>query len=198
LAHLEEQNCGQTSSKLAEGEKLVCHPCDNAGHATHAVRTLSRTRIFYLLRSPRIDSKETAPPGFVVWWAGRQPYSVPSPHRLFTNFSTFSLWTVKKWYRAGCICINLLLIFEKLTISLSVHFHTQNLYSYTPTPFLPPPSLPRSFNSGHTEPYTDNLGMSRLRLVLILYVVATQRDILRNRDPARQPAQLAGRTGQMH
>ncbi len=61
MAHLEEQNCGQTSSKLAEGEKLVCHPCDNAGHATHAVRTLYRARIFKLLWSPRIDSKEENP-----------------------------------------------------------------------------------------------------------------------------------------
>jgi hypothetical protein len=45
----------------------------------------SRARIFTLLRSRRIDSKEPIPPG-----CERQPYSysVPSPHRLFKNSST--------------------------------------------------------------------------------------------------------------
>jgi hypothetical protein len=36
-----------------------------------------------LLRSPRIDSKELIPPGYVAY-----SYSVPSPYRLFKNSST--------------------------------------------------------------------------------------------------------------
>ncbi len=50
-----------------------------------------RVRIFKLLRSPRIDYKETIPPVGPV----RQPYSfsVPGPHRLFKNSST-------EWARA--------------------------------------------------------------------------------------------------
>jgi hypothetical protein len=42
--------------------------------------------IFKQLRSPGIDSKESIPPPYVAW----QPcsYSVPSPHRLFLNFTT--------------------------------------------------------------------------------------------------------------
>jgi hypothetical protein len=36
----------------------------------------SRARIFKLLRSPRINSKEPIPPGCVAWRAGvRQPFS---------------------------------------------------------------------------------------------------------------------------
>ncbi len=31
---------------------------------------VSRARIFKLLSSPRIDSKEPIPPGCVAWWAG--------------------------------------------------------------------------------------------------------------------------------
>ncbi len=44
---------------------------------------------FNILRSPRIDSQEPIPPGFVAWRAGTTTlYSVPSPHRLFKNSST--------------------------------------------------------------------------------------------------------------
>jgi hypothetical protein len=44
-----------------------------------------RARIFKLLRSPRIDSKEPIPPGCVAWRASTTTlfYSDPSPHRLF-------------------------------------------------------------------------------------------------------------------
>jgi hypothetical protein len=42
-----------------------------------------RARICKLLRSPRIDFKESIPPGCVAWRLVRQPYSysVPSPHK---------------------------------------------------------------------------------------------------------------------
>jgi hypothetical protein len=30
----------------------------------------TRARIFKLLRSPRMDSKESVPPAYVAWWAG--------------------------------------------------------------------------------------------------------------------------------
>ncbi len=47
---------------------------------------LHRARIFKLLMSPRIDSKESIPPAYVAWRAGTTTlfysYSVPSPHRL--------------------------------------------------------------------------------------------------------------------
>jgi hypothetical protein len=41
-------------------------------------------RIFKLLRSPGIDSKESVPPTYVAWLASTTPYScsVPRPHRL--------------------------------------------------------------------------------------------------------------------
>ncbi len=50
----------------------------------------SESELLKVLRSPRIDSKEPIPPGCVAWRAGTKPYSysVPSPHRLFKNFST--------------------------------------------------------------------------------------------------------------
>ncbi len=49
-----------------------------------------RARIFQLLRSSGIDSKESIPPAYVAWRAGvtTLSYSVPSPHRLFKNYST--------------------------------------------------------------------------------------------------------------
>ncbi len=31
----------------------------------------TRARIFNLLRSPRMDSKESVPPAYVAWWAGK-------------------------------------------------------------------------------------------------------------------------------
>ncbi len=42
------------------------------------------------LKSPGIGSEESIPPAYVAWRPLRQPYSysVPSPHRLFKNFST--------------------------------------------------------------------------------------------------------------
>jgi hypothetical protein len=55
------------------------------------LNTSTRARIFKLLRSPRIDSKEPRPPGWVVWLAGIRKtysYSVPCPHRLLKNSST--------------------------------------------------------------------------------------------------------------
>jgi hypothetical protein len=36
----------------------------------------TRTRIFKLLRSPRIDSKESIPPAYVAWWAGTTTLSL--------------------------------------------------------------------------------------------------------------------------
>ncbi len=57
---------------------------------------LYRARIFKLLRSPRIDSKEPILSGCVAW---RQPhsYSVPSPHRLFSTvqYCQFKYFTSK-------------------------------------------------------------------------------------------------------
>ncbi len=50
----------------------------------------SSARIFKLLWSPGIDSKEWIPPAYVAWRAGTITYfySVPSHHRLFKNSST--------------------------------------------------------------------------------------------------------------
>jgi hypothetical protein len=55
-------------------------------HSTSLILAI-RARIFKLLRSPRIDSKESIPPAYVARRAVRQTYlySVPSPHRLFVN-----------------------------------------------------------------------------------------------------------------
>jgi hypothetical protein len=50
-----------------------------------------RARIFKLLRSPRIDSKEPISP--VSGRPTTLSYSVPSPHRLFTNSSTVKFCT---------------------------------------------------------------------------------------------------------
>jgi hypothetical protein len=43
--------------------------------------------IFKLLRGSGIDSKESIPPAYVAWRAGKitLSYSVPSPHNLFKN-----------------------------------------------------------------------------------------------------------------
>ncbi len=56
--------------------------------------TLYRARIFKLLWSPGIGSKEPIPPAYLAWCVGPNgnpipSYSVPSPHRLFKNTSTF-------------------------------------------------------------------------------------------------------------
>ncbi len=61
------------------------------GHSSfQALETYGGARIFKHLRSPRIDSKETIPLGYVAYGPVRQPYSysVASPHRLFKNSST--------------------------------------------------------------------------------------------------------------
>ncbi len=71
---------------------LSCIPRERESDADIPVTRSQRVRIFKLLRSPRIDSKEQTPPGCVTWRASiRQPYSysVPSPHRLFKNSDTW-------------------------------------------------------------------------------------------------------------
>ncbi len=53
--------------------------------------SLYKARIFKILRSPGIDSKESIPPAYVAWRAGTITLSlcsVPSPHRLFKNSSS--------------------------------------------------------------------------------------------------------------
>jgi hypothetical protein len=64
--------------KFYHGKKIFAHWRHFLG---------SWARIFKLLRSPRINSKEPIPPAYVTWRAGTttESYSVPSPHRLFKN-----------------------------------------------------------------------------------------------------------------
>ncbi len=53
-------------------------------------KVMIRARIFKLLGSLTMDSKKSIPPAYVAGRPVRQPYSysVPSPNRLFKNFST--------------------------------------------------------------------------------------------------------------
>ncbi len=78
-----------------QAEHLPRQPGGHGGvhlHHPHRKRG-SRARIFKLLRSPRVNSKESTPPAYVAWQDGTTTlfllrYSVPSPHRLFKNSST--------------------------------------------------------------------------------------------------------------
>ncbi len=69
----------------------------------------ARAKIFKLLRSPRINSKESIPPAYVALPADtRQPcsYAVPSPHRLFKNSRTVSLEnSITTWTRNRLLVI---------------------------------------------------------------------------------------------
>ncbi len=85
---------------------------------------------------------------------------------------------------AGCICIDLQLIFKNLLLASVYTFTHKHFYSYTPTPFLPPPTLPGASTADTQSHILIIVGMSRLCLVLIFTVVATQRHILRYRQPS--------------
>ncbi len=74
--------CG---SKAVSSYELALQTCQLVKVSNVA---MNRARIFKLLRSPEIHSKESISPDVVCTWPVRQLfYSVPSPHRLFKNSS---------------------------------------------------------------------------------------------------------------
>ncbi len=108
-------------------------------------------RIFKLLRSSRIDSKEPIPPGCVAWCGGpaRQSYfySVRCPHRLFKNSSTVLLsnWPARRNRFLGSLNVykyGLWMAADSISDSLCtwlsrrVNFRTSCLYVQYSTPKL--------------------------------------------------------------
>jgi hypothetical protein len=102
-----------------------------------------RARIFKLLRSARIDSKDSVPPAYVAWRGPvRQPYSysVPNPHRLFKNSSTGLLWLWHWQSDALTTQIDVVMYLSNTLLGVEPYASLSRLSIFVPLPhFYPKP-----------------------------------------------------------